>query len=204
MPDQDIPYPGWPEFEYVCDSARSGSHGPAFCGLGPGPDCPWCQRKVVMTPGWEAFIQDTPNRHQRRVEALLGNSEIKASLRRHSRYNRGESQERMMNAIDSTDIRSTDGTPSTNIDQDVAALLANIRRSHAEMTSFIDLDNVEEITQKIVDDMARDQELAAAITRDAQKEMRRLQRHLFWHFLKDTITITIRDYFSPITRWFRK
>lgn len=202
MPDQDIPYPGWPEFEYVCDSARSGSHGPAFCGLGPGPDCPWCQRKVVMTPGWEAFIQDTPNRHQRRVEALLGNSEIKASLRRHSRYNRGESQERMMNAIDSTDIRSTDGTPSTNIDQDVAALLANIRRSQDEMTSY-DL-KIEAITQKILDDLAKDQERVAAITRTGQKELRRMQRRLFWQFVGDIMRNTVREYFSPITRWFTR
>jgi len=239
MPDQDVPYPGWPEFEYVCDSANSGSHGPAFCGLGPGPDCPWCQRKVVMTPEWEAFIADTPNRHQRIAEAVLGNPEVKASLRRHSRFNRGESQERMMNAaIDSTDIQPIAiGTPSTNItkadlqreeakfqqfkkdrgiNNEVEALIASIQESHtaavtfddsmkpsteermnrirksrAEMASY-DLD-IEALTRQITDDIAARQDKAAAITRTAQKELRRMQRRVFWTLVKDTII-----------RWFRR
>lgn len=187
MPDQDVPYPGWPQFEYVCDSANSGSHGPAFCGLGPGPDCPWCQRRVVMTPEWEAFIQDTPNRHRRMAESLLGNPEVKASLRRHSRYNRGESQDRMMAATDT-------------VEDDIKTLLTNIKKNHDEMTSF-DI-QIEAITKKIVDDLERDAARKAAITKTGQREVRRMQRQVFWHFVRSTIKDTIREYFSPITRWF--
>jgi hypothetical protein len=206
MPDMDAPYPGWPEFEYVCDSANSGSHGPAFCGLGPGPDCPWCTRKVVMTPEWEAFIQDTPNRHQRMAEAMLGNPEIKASLRRHSRYNRGESQERMMAMADlrerlqQEEAKFQQFKKDTGIDDDVEALLENIRRSHAEMTRF-NL-NIKPIIEGVILDAAQAQEKAAAVTRTGQRELRRAQRRLFWDFVRTTIKDTVREYFSPITRWF--